>query len=68
MAECVECGETYPDRRRELGYSTCLDCGEVSAQAEAKYRRSCTAPAYNKGPYMYVTTVEQVRDCHRKGG
>ena len=31
IAECNKCGEEYNYRRRELGYYTCLDCGEVSA-------------------------------------
>ena len=31
MAECVECEEEYPDKRLELGYETCLDCGQRAA-------------------------------------
>ena len=32
MAICVNCEEEYNDKRLALGYSTCLDCGEVEAQ------------------------------------
>ena len=31
IAECEKCGEEYNYRRKELGYTTCLDCGERSA-------------------------------------
>jgi DNA-directed RNA polymerase subunit RPC12/RpoP len=27
MAFCIECGESYKQARRDLGYRTCLDCG-----------------------------------------
>ena len=30
FAECVKCGEEYNYRRKELGYTTCLECGERS--------------------------------------
>jgi|JYMV01.1.fsa_nt_gi predicted nucleic acid-binding Zn-ribbon protein len=32
MAECIRCEEEYSDRRYELGYLTCLDCGATDAQ------------------------------------
>ena len=35
MAECVECGEEYPDKRAELGYETCLECGAQEAHKQA---------------------------------
>jgi len=31
MAECITCEEEYSDKRLELGYRTCLDCGQVDA-------------------------------------
>ena len=31
-AECIECGEDYNLRRQALGYSTCLDCGDIHAR------------------------------------
>lgn len=30
MAVCRDCGEEYPDRRAQLGYPTCLECGSPS--------------------------------------
>ncbi len=38
MAECIECEEEFPDKRLELGYETCLDCGEQAATAIATAR------------------------------
>jgi len=31
MAECITCEEEYSDKRLELGYETCLDCGQAEA-------------------------------------
>ena len=31
MANCITCEEEYSDKRLELGYSTCLDCGQEAA-------------------------------------
>jgi len=31
MAECITCEEEYADKRLDLGYQTCLDCGQVDA-------------------------------------
>jgi hypothetical protein len=28
-AQCTECELLYPKRRAELGYDTCLTCGEA---------------------------------------
>ena len=56
-AECVECGDEYNYRRRELGYYTCLDCGGQAAKKESARKARCSAPAYNKGCYMYITTI-----------
>lgn len=38
---------------------------EAAAQAEAERRRSCVAPAYNKGAYQPVWTTEQAKDIGR---
>jgi hypothetical protein len=38
MAECINCEEEYADKRAELGYSTCLDCGEADARVIAQVR------------------------------
>ena len=58
---CIECGEKYNIKRAELGYHTCLSCGDKSALAESKRRTKCTAPAYNKGAYQYIGSVKDAK-------
>ena len=31
MADCIICEEEYTDKRLELGYDTCLNCGQTAA-------------------------------------
>jgi len=31
MANCINCEENYSNKRQELGYATCLACGEQEA-------------------------------------
>jgi hypothetical protein len=31
MANCINCEEEYSNKRKALGYSTCLCCGEETA-------------------------------------
>lgn len=31
MAVCITCEEEYSNKRLDLGYLTCLDCGQVEA-------------------------------------
>jgi predicted nucleic acid-binding Zn-ribbon protein len=38
LAECVRCGDEYTYRRKELGYDTCLACGDHSARRIAARR------------------------------
>jgi hypothetical protein len=54
MAICLKCQEDYSDKRRELGFSTCLSCGDIAASKEANRRKKCLAPAYSKGAYQLV--------------
>jgi len=65
MAICVECDDEYSDRRKTLGYDTCLECGDAAATREILFKASCTAPAYNKGGYMYVTSAKMAKDLGR---
>ena len=58
---CLKCGEQYSAKRRALGYTTCLDCGSVAADKEAKRRAKCVAPAFNKGAYQYVGSFEEAK-------
>jgi predicted nucleic acid-binding Zn-ribbon protein len=63
--KCDECGTAYSVRRKELGYSTCLDCGEEAVQSLIQRMKKQCAPAYNKGPYMYITGAQMARDLGR---
>lgn len=60
MPTC-NCGNTYPKKRADLGYTTCTECGEREAQAESDHRRTCVMPMHKSG-FTYVTSVQQARD------
>ena len=64
-AICVECCEEYSPKRKALGYKTCLECGAANAKREKEFKAKCTAPAYNKGAYQYVGTVQTARGLGR---
>ena len=51
---CLECGEEYNPKRKQLGYTTCLGCGDKEAQKSIEHKRKCSAPLDNKGAYQYV--------------
>ena len=42
MATCITCEEEYSDKRLELGYHTCLDCGQATAVAISQARAKST--------------------------
>tara|TARA_R100000008_G_scaffold75348_1_gene54538 strand:+ start:1336 stop:1533 length:198 start_codon:yes stop_codon:yes gene_type:complete len=65
MAFCNNCDEEYSDRRKDLGYEICLECGEIEAMKESLFKASCTAPAYNKGCYMYISSKKMAKDVGR---
>ena len=65
MAVCSDCGEVYSNRRREIGYSTCLDCGAAEASREAFAKSRQVAPAYNKGAYQYITSKKIAKTIGR---
>ena len=59
--DCIECGEAYNSRRRDLGYFTCLECGDAKAQEAINHKKKCSAPLFNKGAYQYVGSREEAR-------
>jgi hypothetical protein len=66
---CINCGEDiFPKKRAEIGYRTCLWCGEDAAKAE---RESwCVVQEYQKGGYMFVTAEAAhttVKQTNQKG-
>lgn len=54
MAYCTRCGDDYPQGRRDLGYTTCLDCGDQ----QARLVRFTVMPAYSKGAYQVVSKAD----------
>ncbi len=64
-AECIICYEPFNPRRLELGYRTCLECGGKAASKEKARKAKCSAPAYNKGAYQYVGTVQTAKGVGR---
>ena len=64
-AECIECGDSFNPRRLELGYFTCLFCGDKEAAAQTLRKARCTAPAYNKGAYMYISSSAMAKELGR---
>lgn len=60
MAECIECGEEYSDRRLALGYHTCLECGGRAAQTTIRRRTAANLRAMT--PNHYAGDVRQVLD------
>ena len=61
MVNCKECGEEYSMKRAKLGYHLCLECGEQRANRIANFRSKCSAPAYNKGAYQPMMTMDDAR-------
>ena len=64
-AVCIKCQDNFSPKRKKLGYNTCLKCGDVAASKIIKHRSKCSAPAFNKGAYMYVSSKEMARDLGR---
>ena len=52
---CNECGDDIHMERANLGYITCLECGEAVAQRLVEKRRKQIGIVYNKGAYQYIT-------------
>jgi hypothetical protein len=65
MAECVRCFSFYSDKRKAIGYDTCLDCGGTAAAKEVVRRSRCSAPGYNKGNYVYIHNRSAAKDAGR---
>ena len=61
FVNCSDCGEEYSMKRAKLGYELCLDCGEKDARRIANHRSRCSAPAFNKGAYQPIMTLDDAR-------
>lgn len=62
---CIKCQDEYNPKRLAIGYRTCLDCGGQAANIEMARKAKCSAPAYNKGAYQYVGTVQTAKGVGR---
>jgi hypothetical protein len=60
IIEC-DCGEEIDPRRWNLGYRTCLECGD----SIAKKVKRCVVPI-NKSNYMMVTDRELLKQLNPK--
>lgn len=56
MNRC-NCGEFISDKRYDVGYRTCLRCGDRKAQSEIKEKMANVAPLFNKGPLGFLGTT-----------
>jgi hypothetical protein len=61
MAMCTNCGDHYSDRRLNLGYNTCLPCGDHVAQTI----RWLAAPI-NKSNYILISDLEDLKRLNPK--
>lgn len=61
LAICTDCGDTYPERRSQLGYRTCLSCGD----RQAREVRHCTVPM-NKSNYVVVSNPTELKQLNPK--
>ncbi len=64
-AKCIKCDTKFNPKRKALGYLTCLKCGDKEATNQTLRKSRCTAPAYNKGAYMYVTSNSMAKEVGR---
>lgn len=63
--QCNVCGDYMTRGRWELGYRTCLLCGEEQARQERSYW--CVAPMH-KSNYVLITDVKMLTGVNQKGG
>ena len=66
MPKCVGCFESYSQKRHDLGYVTCLSCGEKDAKHDIKMKSKRIAPAFNKGGYQYIHSISELKSIGRK--
>ena len=59
---CKHCDATFPAARAELGYTTCLPCGDsVAKKVRAGW---CVAQEYTKGNYQLITNLEALKQAN----
>ena len=60
---CKSCGNAFSHKRRQIGYTTCLPCGERVAK-----RHKHTIVPMHKSNYMVVTDLNLLKGINNKGG
>jgi len=66
MPSCKNCGDSFAPARADLGYRTCLDCGQI----EAKSVKFAAIPMH-KSNYVCVTNPAELialNPKHHAGG
>lgn len=61
MAMCTNCGEQFSNRRLDLGYRTCLPCGDDVARTI----RWLAAPI-NKSNYVLISDINDLKGLNPK--
>lgn len=58
------CGRTVDVRRSQLGFNTCMECGNKKALVEIEQRQGRVGLGYNKGGLMLLgSSDERARDA-----
>ena len=60
IVKCTNCGEEYNHRRKELGYDTCLGCGDRSARRISTHRTQ--ENLREMAPYSFTGGVDDLFD------
>ena len=63
LSDCIVCGDDIVVGRRELGYDTCLKCGEIIS----RMKKHTIAPMH-KSNYMLITNLTDLHGLNNKGG
>lgn len=61
MTFCSQCGDSFPLARHNLGYRTCLECGDLVARTV----RHLAAPI-NKSAYMLISNLDDLKQLNPK--
>lgn len=59
------CGNVIPKARANIGYTTCMECGDKHAK---KVRMGWTIAPMHKSNYMLITNMDDLQGLNNKGG
>ena len=66
MSICITCEEEYSDKRKALGYNTCMECGETEARAISQSR--AYAKLQEMTPYLSGSLAQPDALFDQRGG